>query len=222
MITSIAESFGPNLLDNQIATAFLTGIVAETERFSNPKTSPKVMTMSAQLMAAGANQQLVVSKLEPTRTTLRRLKKSLNPNHPKKRNLPKKKQSLKSPRKKKTKGTLSVAHEPTQADGDEVEVDSKEIHIDKQGNLEVIDDAKKAVESESKEPEEEPEEEQTENLERLSLTSSLCLCRRCHQLLQSRYLSPIPLARILRLLLKRLLCLCLQFRPIPCQYLKAT
>ncbi len=65
MVVSISEAFGSNLLDGQMSTAFLTGIVAETERFSNPKTSPKVMTMSAQLMAAGANQQLIVSKLEP-------------------------------------------------------------------------------------------------------------------------------------------------------------
>src|SRR3989304_1615153 len=65
MLVSISEAFGPGLIDNQMATAFLTGIVAETKRFSNDKTSPKVMTMSAQLMAAGANQQLIVSKLEP-------------------------------------------------------------------------------------------------------------------------------------------------------------
>src|SRR3989338_6513060 len=65
MLVSISEAFGTGLIDNQMATAFLTGIVAETKRFSNDKTSPKVMTMSAQLMAAGANQQLIVSKLEP-------------------------------------------------------------------------------------------------------------------------------------------------------------
>ena len=65
MIVSMSEALGSGLIDNQMATAFLTGIVAETDRFSNSKTSPKVMTMSAQLMAAGANQQLIVSKLNP-------------------------------------------------------------------------------------------------------------------------------------------------------------
>lgn len=53
------------LIDGQIATAFLTGIVSETKRFSNEKTSPDTMSISAQLMAAGANQQLVATKLEP-------------------------------------------------------------------------------------------------------------------------------------------------------------
>lgn len=52
------------LLDEQIATAFLTGIVAATDRFSNNLTSSKVMTVAAQLMSAGANQQLIASKLE--------------------------------------------------------------------------------------------------------------------------------------------------------------
>ncbi len=63
MLVSISESFGSGLLDQQISTAFLTGIVAATERFSNTSTTPKVMTMSAQLMASGANQQLIANEL---------------------------------------------------------------------------------------------------------------------------------------------------------------
>lgn len=63
MLVGISESFKGSMLDSQIATAFLTGIVAETERFSNEKTSPKVMTISAQLMGAGANQQLIATEL---------------------------------------------------------------------------------------------------------------------------------------------------------------
>lgn len=53
-----------SLLDDRIATAFLTGIVAKTDRFSNNLTSSKVMTVAAELMAAGANQQLIAAKLE--------------------------------------------------------------------------------------------------------------------------------------------------------------
>lgn len=52
-----------SVLDQQVATALLTGIVAATDRFSNNKTSSKVMTVAAQLMAAGANQQLIALKL---------------------------------------------------------------------------------------------------------------------------------------------------------------
>lgn len=52
------------LLDKQISTALLTGIVAATDRFSNTRTSSRVMTVAAQLMAAGADQQLIAAKLQ--------------------------------------------------------------------------------------------------------------------------------------------------------------
>ena len=52
------------IIDEQIATALLTGIVAATDRFSNSSTSSRVMTIAAQLMAAGANQQLISTQLE--------------------------------------------------------------------------------------------------------------------------------------------------------------
>ncbi|HET7630201.1 MAG TPA: hypothetical protein VFK03_02395 [Candidatus Saccharimonadales bacterium] len=64
MLMSLSEALKSNLLDEQMATALLTGLVAATERFRNDKTSPRVMTMAAQLMAAGANQQLIADKLE--------------------------------------------------------------------------------------------------------------------------------------------------------------
>ena len=64
MIVSIAEQVGgADVLDEQIATALLTGIVSATERFSNDKTNSNAMTMAAELMAAGANQQLIAAKL---------------------------------------------------------------------------------------------------------------------------------------------------------------
>lgn len=66
MVVSLADGLkgeGP-ILDEQIATSLLTGIVSATERFSNDHTTSRAMTMAAQLMAAGANQQLIASKLE--------------------------------------------------------------------------------------------------------------------------------------------------------------
>lgn len=64
LITELAQAMGEDMLDGQIATALLTGIVAETERFSNEKTTATVMSASAALMAAGANQQLVATELQ--------------------------------------------------------------------------------------------------------------------------------------------------------------
>lgn len=64
LVTDLAQILDENNLDEQIATALLTGIVSETDRFSNDKTSSLTMAASAVLMAAGANQQLVATKLK--------------------------------------------------------------------------------------------------------------------------------------------------------------
>ncbi|MES2631256.1 MAG: hypothetical protein V4611_04850 [Patescibacteria group bacterium] len=68
MIAGLGEALKEDkkkpLIDAQIATALLTGIVAETERFSNQHTTSKVMTTAALLMAAGADQQLIATKLQ--------------------------------------------------------------------------------------------------------------------------------------------------------------
>lgn len=66
MASEIAESLktAKVAIDEQIATALLTGIVASTERFSNDLTSSRTMTAAASLMAAGANQQLIATKLQ--------------------------------------------------------------------------------------------------------------------------------------------------------------
>lgn len=68
LVTDLALALGDKALDNQTATALLTGIVAETGRFSNEKTSSQTMSASAALMAAGANQQLVASELDASGT----------------------------------------------------------------------------------------------------------------------------------------------------------
>ena len=66
MVTEIAQELKTAKadIDEQIATSFLTGIVASKDMFSNELTSSKVMTMSAELMASGANQQLIAAQLQ--------------------------------------------------------------------------------------------------------------------------------------------------------------
>lgn len=66
MAALLVTDLSDGALDEQIATALLTGIVSETERFSNDKTSANTMNISAALISAGANQQLVATKLEET------------------------------------------------------------------------------------------------------------------------------------------------------------
>ena len=55
------------LLDEQIATALMTGIVATTDRFSNERTTSRTMAVAATLMGAGADQQLITAQLEESK-----------------------------------------------------------------------------------------------------------------------------------------------------------
>ncbi len=68
MVAGLAEALKvdkkKSLLDGPIATALLTGIVAETDRFSNERTSSRAMTVAGNLMAAGADQQLIANELQ--------------------------------------------------------------------------------------------------------------------------------------------------------------
>lgn len=52
-------------VEKEEATAFLTGIVAATNRFSNAKTTPETMQIASRLMESGANQQLVSKNITP-------------------------------------------------------------------------------------------------------------------------------------------------------------
>lgn len=68
MMTGLAEAMKDDkkksLLDDSISTALLTGIVAETDRFSNQHTTSKTLTVAASLMSAGADQQLIANELQ--------------------------------------------------------------------------------------------------------------------------------------------------------------
>ena len=76
MLVDISETLQADSFDSQMATAFLTGIVAKTKRFSNDKTTPRTMTLSAKLMAAGANQQLIASELQATLNSVNQQKET--------------------------------------------------------------------------------------------------------------------------------------------------
>lgn len=52
-------------IDKEEATAFLTGIVAATNRFSNAATTSETMKLASRLMESGANQQLISKNITP-------------------------------------------------------------------------------------------------------------------------------------------------------------
>lgn len=63
ILTALAESVQNGMIDEEIATILLTGIIAATDRFTATHTTAKSLTVAAQLMAAGAKQQTIVKNL---------------------------------------------------------------------------------------------------------------------------------------------------------------
>ena len=66
MIATLLYSVNSKIkIEKEEATAFLTGIVAATNRFSNAGTTPATMRLASKLMESGANQQLVSKNITP-------------------------------------------------------------------------------------------------------------------------------------------------------------
>jgi hypothetical protein len=65
-ISKLIMGLDEKLLSKQISTALLTGIVLETEQFSNSKTTPDTMTVASKLLSSGADQQLIVKEIRGT------------------------------------------------------------------------------------------------------------------------------------------------------------
>lgn len=63
MLVALAESLQNGLIDEDIATSLLTGLMASTDRFTAAHTTAKSLTVAAQLLAAGAKQPLIVRSL---------------------------------------------------------------------------------------------------------------------------------------------------------------
>ena len=63
MVADVASELDANVFDSQNSTALLTGIVAETDRYSNDKAAPHTMSVAGLLMSAGASMQLVTTSL---------------------------------------------------------------------------------------------------------------------------------------------------------------
>ncbi|MEI8061478.1 MAG: DHH family phosphoesterase [Candidatus Berkelbacteria bacterium] len=70
VLVSIFEALSKDtsLLTEHIATALLTGIITDTNSFQNQNTTPKSLTVAAQLVAANADQQEIIKRIYKTRT----------------------------------------------------------------------------------------------------------------------------------------------------------
>lgn len=71
ILVSLLETLGKDIsgmLDADIATSLLTGVTTDTASFQNSNTTPKSLTIAAQLIAAGARQQEIIKRIFKTRS----------------------------------------------------------------------------------------------------------------------------------------------------------
>ena len=70
ILVSLIEALGKDkqLLDENIATSLLTGLITDTGSFQNASTTPKSLTVAAQLVAIGARQQEIVGQIFKTKS----------------------------------------------------------------------------------------------------------------------------------------------------------
>jgi len=64
IVADLIHNINTELFTKQISTALLTGIVLATEQFSNSRTKPATMAAASRLLAAGADQQLIVAEIK--------------------------------------------------------------------------------------------------------------------------------------------------------------
>lgn len=63
VLVSLFEALGIKIQDPDLATYLLLGIISDTQSFRSNSTTPKSLTVAAQLLAAGARQQEIISNL---------------------------------------------------------------------------------------------------------------------------------------------------------------
>lgn len=73
ILVGLIEALGQNLIDVDVATCLLTGIISDTGSFQHANTTPKSLTVAAQMVAFGARQQEIIKHLFKTKqlTTLK-------------------------------------------------------------------------------------------------------------------------------------------------------
>jgi len=68
IVLSIISDIEKNLLDEEVSTSLLTGIISETESFQNKNTTPKSFLAASSLIAKGARKQDIIRYLYRTKS----------------------------------------------------------------------------------------------------------------------------------------------------------
>lgn len=67
ILVGVIEALGESLMNEDVATALLTGLITDTGSFQNSNTTPKSLTVSAQLVANGGRQQEIIQHVYKTK-----------------------------------------------------------------------------------------------------------------------------------------------------------
>ena len=85
ILVSLIEALSGDakFIDEEMATALLTGIITDTNSFQNTNTTPKSLTVAAQLVASGGHQQEIIKQIYKTKplSTLRLWGRALSQLH---------------------------------------------------------------------------------------------------------------------------------------------
>jgi len=68
ILFNLIESLDPKLLDEDIATCLLTGMIVKTKSFKTNQVTPRSLNIASQLIAAGARREQIIQNLYHTRT----------------------------------------------------------------------------------------------------------------------------------------------------------
>lgn len=67
ILVGLIEALGPSLIDEDVATALLAGIISDTGSFQHANTTPKSLTIAAQMVGFGAKQQEIIKNFFKTK-----------------------------------------------------------------------------------------------------------------------------------------------------------
>jgi len=68
IVFELIKEMGENILDEQIATNLLTGIISKTKSYRSPSVTPKSLAISSHLVASGARRDEIIRNLYQTKS----------------------------------------------------------------------------------------------------------------------------------------------------------
>jgi hypothetical protein len=68
ILFNFLESLNPQLVDEEVATYLLAGMISKTKSFKSPNVTPRTLGIASQLIARGARREEIIKNLYQTKT----------------------------------------------------------------------------------------------------------------------------------------------------------